>query len=89
MRCQYCGSGFNYLDTVWGKQYSHLGTLVRYADDFVILCKTKPDALEAIQVLKAVFRKLELSMNTEKSKLVHLWQGKAGFDFLGFHHRAR
>lgn len=77
----------NYLDTVWEKQYSHLGTLVRYADDFVILCKTEIDALETIQVLKAVFRKLELSMNREKSKLVHLDRGKAGFDFLGFHHR--
>lgn len=77
----------NYLDTVWEKQYTHLGTLVRYADDFVILCKSKPDALKAIHVLKAVFRKLELSMNKEKSRLVHLRQGRAGFDFLGFHHR--
>jgi len=77
----------NYLDTIWEKQYTHLGTLVRYADDFVILCKTRADALEAIQVLKAVFRKLELSMNTEKSKLVQLYKGQAGFDFLGFHHR--
>ena len=77
----------NYLDTVWEKQYAHLGILVRYADDFVILCKTNADALESIQVLRAVFRKLELRMNTEKSKLVHLRGGKAGFDFLGFHHR--
>ena len=77
----------NYLDTIWEKQYIHLGTLVRYADDFVILSKSKPDALKAIQVLKAVFRKLELSMNTEKSKLVHLYKGQSGFDFLGFHHR--
>lgn len=23
----------NYLDTVWEKRFSHLGTLVRYADD--------------------------------------------------------
>lgn len=77
----------NYLDTVWEKQYARLGTLVRYADDFVILCRTRADALTAIQVLKTVFKKLELSMNTEKSKLVHLWRGTSGFDFLGFHHR--
>jgi len=77
----------NYLDTVWEKQFSHLGTLVRYADDLVILCEKKAHALEAIQVLKAVFGKLELSINTEKSKLVNLWLDREGFDFLGFHHR--
>ena len=38
----------NYLDTVWEKQFSHLGTLVRYADDFVILCEKKAHAFEAI-----------------------------------------
>ncbi len=77
----------NYLDTVWEKQFSHIGTLVRYADDLVILCEKKTHALEAIQVLKSVFRKLELTMNTDKSKLVNLWLDREGFDFLGFHHR--
>lgn len=77
----------NYLDTKWEKQFSHLGTLVRYADDLVILCEKKTQALEAIQVLKAVFGKLELTMNTDKSKLVNLWLDREGFDFLGFHHR--
>jgi RNA-directed DNA polymerase len=77
----------NYLDTVWEKQCSHIGTLVRYADDLVVLCRRKAQALEAIQLLKSVFRKLELTMNTDKSKLVNLWEDKVGFDFLGFHHR--
>jgi RNA-directed DNA polymerase len=77
----------NYLDTVWEKQCSHIGTLVRYADDLVVLCRRKAQALEAIQVLKSVFRKLELTMNTDKSKLVNLWEDNEGFDFLGFHHR--
>jgi RNA-directed DNA polymerase len=77
----------NYFDSIWEKQFSQVGTLVRYADDLVILCKQKTQALEAIQVLKTVFKKLELTMNTEKSKLVNLWLDKDGFDFLGFHHR--
>lgn len=55
----------NYLDTVWEKQCSHIGALVRYADDLVVLCRRKSQALQAIQVLKAVFRRLELTMNTE------------------------
>lgn len=77
----------NCLDSIWEKKFTHIGTLVRYADDLVILCEKKTHALEAIQVLKAVFGKLELTMNTDKSKLVNLWLDKEGFDFLGFHHR--
>ena len=59
----------NYLDTIWENKFTELGTLVRYADDLVILCKTKEEALKSIDVLKAVFGKLELQMNTTKSKL--------------------
>lgn len=32
-------------------------------------------------------RKLELELHPEKTKFVNLWDGKGGFDFLGFHHR--
>jgi RNA-directed DNA polymerase len=77
----------NYLDTIWEKKFGHLGTLVRYADDLVVLCKTKGEALQSIDILKAVFHKLELQINTKKSKLVNLWGDKTGFDFLGYHHR--
>ncbi len=68
----------NYLDTIWENKFTELGTLVRYADDLVILCKTKEQALKSIDVLKAVFGKLELQMNTSKSKLVNLWDDKDG-----------
>lgn len=77
----------NYLDTIWEKQFSHLGTLVRYADDLVVLCHRKAEAIETIRVLKAVFGRLELTMNTEKSKLVNIWECDQGFDFLGHHLR--
>ncbi len=77
----------NYLDTIREKKFTETGTLVRFADDLVILCKTKEQALRAIDVLKTVFGKLELEMNKEKSKLINLWDDKQGFDFLGMHHR--
>lgn len=77
----------NYLDTLWEKHCTHLGTLIRYADDMVILCKRKALALTSIRVLKGIFETLELEMNTEKSKLINLWDDSEGFDFLGFHHR--
>jgi group II intron reverse transcriptase/maturase len=77
----------NYLDTIWEKKFADTGTLVRYADDLVILCKTKELAWRAIDVLKAVFGKLELEMNKTKSKLINLWGDDQGFDFLGMNHR--
>jgi group II intron reverse transcriptase/maturase len=77
----------NYMDTVWGKQFSQLGKLIRYADDFVIMCKTKRDAMESIQVIKAIMNKLDLALSKEKSRLVNIWDNTSGFDFLGLHHR--
>ncbi|BFH61319.1 group II intron reverse transcriptase/maturase [Paenibacillus azoreducens] len=77
----------NYLDTIWENKFTELGAIVRYADDLVILCKTKEQAMKSIDVLKAVFSKLEIQINTSKSKLINLWDDKRGFDFLGMHHR--
>jgi RNA-directed DNA polymerase len=77
----------NYMDTIWLKDFSHLGELVRYADDLVILCRTKHQALESIRVVKAIMSKLDLTLSKEKSKLVNIWGNSEGFDFLGFHNR--
>lgn len=56
---------------------------VRYADDFVILCKTKHQAMTALDFAKDILeKKMELELSTEKTKIVHV---KDGFDFLGFH----
>ena len=77
----------NYLDTLWEKQFAHWGTVVRYADDLVVLCHRKAEAIETIRILKAIFARLELTLNTEKSKLVNIWEDDQGFDFLGHHFR--
>jgi RNA-directed DNA polymerase len=77
----------NYMDTVWMKQFTHLGEIVRYADDFVILCKTKQQAMDSIRVIRTIMSKLDLTLSREKSKLVNIWSNKEGFDFLGFHNR--
>lgn len=77
----------NYMDTVWEKQFSKLGKLIRYADDFVIMCKTKKDAMESILVIKAIMNKLDLRLSKEKSRLVNIWDNTSGFEFLGLHHR--
>lgn len=77
----------SYLDTLWEKHGKQLGVLVRYADDLVILCRTKRDAVRAMALLKHILGRLELEMHPQKTKLANLWDGREGFDFLGFHHR--
>ena len=77
----------NYLDTIWERRGKALGELTRYADDMVIVCKTKKDADQAYKLLRAIMARLELTLHPEKTRVVGLWTGEQGFDFLGMHHR--
>lgn len=54
--------------------------LVRFADDFLILCKTRDEAQEAIEVTDMALDDLELDLNPLKTKIVSFDQG---FKFLG------
>jgi group II intron reverse transcriptase/maturase len=77
----------NYFDTIWEGYYSNIGTLVRYEDDFVIISKNWTDVRIAKTVVSKIMNKLELTIHPEKTRIVDLWDGKEGFDFLGFHNR--
>jgi len=73
------------LDRVWSRHCAHLGTLVRYADDFVVMCRTQADCEEARRRVDHVLQKLGLTLHPEKTRSVELTDGKEGFDFLGCH----
>ena len=75
----------DYLDRVWERQCSHLGVLVRYADDFVVMCETAAACEEAERRVKIILGLLKLELHPEKTRRVELTQGKEGFDFLGCH----
>jgi group II intron reverse transcriptase/maturase len=77
----------SFLDEVWQKRCAHLGTLVRYADDFVVLCKTKAACEEADRRVRMILQRLKLELHPEKTRQVDLSRGGQGFDFLGCHHR--
>ena len=77
------------LDVMWGRKGAEYGTLVRYADDAVVLCKTRRDAERALARLHEILGKLRLEINEEKTHLVDLRWGREGFTFLGFYHRMR
>jgi group II intron reverse transcriptase/maturase len=73
------------FDRVWEDRCAHLGTLVRYADDFVVLCGTKAAVEEARQRVSTVLARLGLELHPEKTRVVDLSRGREGFDFLGCH----
>jgi len=65
------------------------GRLVRYADDFVVLCRSEAEASAAQQLAGEVLVGLGLELHPEKTKVVDLREGREGLDFLGCHFRAR
>lgn len=58
--------------------------IVRYADDFVVFCKTKEDAEKVIGLLGGWLKERGLTLAEEKTRIVHITEG---FDFLGFNIR--
>jgi RNA-directed DNA polymerase len=55
---------------------------VRYADDFIILCKTKAQTKEALNSVSTLLEEMGLEISQEKTRLCHFSEG---FNFLGFH----
>ena len=78
-----------FLDDRWTRQCRHLGVLVRYADDFVVMCRTAKDCEEAERRVRIVLARLKLELHPEKTRRVELSGGRQGFDFLGCHLRKR
>jgi len=73
----------NVLDKVWkGEKVQERmeARLIRYADDFVVLCKGNTERL--VQGIQNILGHLGLALNPEKTRVADARQG--GFDFLGF-----
>jgi RNA-directed DNA polymerase len=73
----------NALDVIWERRCRHLGRLVRYADDAVVLCRSKADADESLRRLGLIMERLSLRLHPDKTRIVELGLGKQGFVFLG------
>jgi len=73
------------LDRVWAKHGQQLGELVRYADDFVVMCRTARACEESQRRIEHVLGRLGLRVHAQKTRRVVLRQGREGFDFLGCH----
>ena len=80
-----CNVYLHRLDRVWDVR-EH-GVLVRFADDVLVMCKSREQAEAALARLRAVLAELGLEPKEAKTRIAHLEVGGEGFDFLGFHHR--
>ena len=69
-----------YLDRFDEAHIKHGHKLVRFADDFVILCKSRPQAEAALELSEAVLQELQLSLHPQKTRITNFDQG---FRYLG------
>jgi RNA-directed DNA polymerase len=58
--------------------------MVRYADDFVILCQSRAQAREALALVQGWVKEVALQLHEEKTKIVDA-TAAGGFEFLGYH----
>jgi RNA-directed DNA polymerase len=73
-----------YLDALDWKLHFGGWELVRYADDFVILCRSREHAAEVLETVRHWCGEAGLQLHPDKTRLVDLSE-PGGFDFLGYH----
>jgi RNA-directed DNA polymerase len=79
----------NLLDRIWMNRCAHLGVLIRYADDFVVMCRRESQAQEALRRIRLIMGRMGLELHPEKTRVVKLGWGQEGFQFLGWTVRKR
>ncbi len=75
------------LDEAWVRAGWRLGKLVRFADDYVVLCASQERDEQARDLAETTLGPLGLRLHPDKTRIVDIRGGTEGFDFLGFHHR--
>ncbi len=73
------------LDTMWQRDGAQYGALIRYADDFVVMTTTRKACEQGEQRVRTILTRLGLELHPEKTRMVRLFDGEEGFDFLGCH----
>jgi RNA-directed DNA polymerase len=73
-----------YLDPLDQLMAARGREMVRYADDFVILCRSRDEAEQAMREVQGWTANAGLKLHPEKTRVVDATQ-KGGFDFLGYH----
>jgi group II intron reverse transcriptase/maturase len=72
----------NILLTPFDREMRRKGyQLTRYADDWVVTCKSAAEARAALEAAARILEQLGVRLNSQKTRIVHVRQG---FDFLGY-----
>ena len=72
----------NVLLTPFDREMRRQGyRLTRYADDWLVTCKSKAEAHGALRAATRILRQLGVTLHSEKTQIVHV---RHGFEFLGF-----
>lgn len=73
-----------YLDGL-DKAIESLGyKMVRYADDFVVMCRNNHEAENALTIIRDWLDKMELTLHPDKTRIVDMTSLGASFNFLGY-----
>jgi len=80
-----CNVYLHRLDQDWDVR--GFGLLVLFADDLLVMCKSRQQAQAALARLRQLLADLGLAPKEAKTGIVEMAVGGEGFDFLGFHHR--
>ena len=73
-----------YLDPLDQQMAGRGRAMIRYADDFIILCRSQAEAQEALAEVAAWVNEAGLMLHPQKTRIVDASQ-PGGFDFLGWH----
>ena len=72
----------NILLTPFDREMRRRGfRLTRYADDWVVTCHTRAEACRVLAEATKVLKVLGVTLNVEKTRIVHV---TTGFEFLGY-----
>jgi len=74
-----------YLDEVDKAMEAAGYMMIRYADDFVVLCRSQEEAEAALLQVRKLAEERGLTLHPEKTRLVDATIAGQGFDFLGYH----
>ena len=62
--------------------------MTRYADDFVVQCRSEAEAREALAAVEAWTAHAGLVLHPDKTRIADATRKGGGFDFLGYHFEA-
>jgi group II intron reverse transcriptase/maturase len=80
-----CNVALHVLDAEWARTSGGLGVLVRYADDLLVVCRSRARAEQARRRVAEILAGLGLVLHPDKTRIACLTRGQQGVDFLGFH----